>query len=169
MIETKTMTRNYRKSDGIHLIIAILISFFIIFSLFNKAAAHQGATGVVKERMDLMDKIGKNMKGMKAMIQGKTAFESQTMAEYAESIRLASTHIKKVFPEGSLKGKSEALPDIWKNWDKFSSLSERLTSESKKLKELVYSSDRHLIIKQFAKVGKTCRSCHTDFRKKKEK
>ncbi|MBT3204236.1 MAG: cytochrome c [Gammaproteobacteria bacterium] len=148
---------------------ALTICLFIVPFLLSPAIAHKGATGVVKERMDLMDETGKNMKAIKGMMKGKIAFDSQKMTEHAESIRQASTHIKMVFPEGSLKGKSEALPAIWKNWEKFSMLTERLTAESTKLKEVAGNSDRRSIMKQFAKVGKTCRNCHTDFRKKKDK
>ncbi|MCP4490821.1 MAG: cytochrome c [Gammaproteobacteria bacterium] len=109
------------------------------------------------------------MKVIKNMVQGKVDFDAQTLADYAESIHLASTHIKKVFPAGSLDGKSEALPAIWENWESFSKATDQLTAESSKLKEVAGSADRRAIMKQFKKVGQTCRNCHTDFRKKKDK
>ena len=133
------------------------------------ALAHQGATGVIKERMDMMEDIGDNMKGMKAMVQRKQAFDATKMAMYAESIQKASLDMKKVFPEGSLQHPSEALPSIWQNWDKFSSLADQLVAESEKLREMAKTQDQRAVMKQFARVGKTCRGCHTDFRKKKDK
>lgn len=146
-----------------------LLMFVLLSMISTCLMAHKGAIGVVMERMDLMDKIGDDMKGMKAMVQRKQAFDATKVARHAESIRLASTHIKNVFPEGSLKHPSEALPSIWKDWNKFSSLVDKLSVESEKLTEIAKSQDQRAVMKQFAKVGKTCRNCHTDFRKKKSK
>ncbi len=146
-----------------------MIVLLVIMVIPNPLIAHKGATGVVKERMDRMDKIGKNMKGIKSMIQGKETFSPETIAKHAESIREISTHIQKTFPEGSLQGKSEALPSIWENWEKFATLLDRLTEESERLKEVANKADRRAIMKQFVVLGKICRNCHTDFRKKKEK
>lgn len=152
-------------------ILWMLPLFLLVVSslLTSRVLAHKGATGVVKERMDLMDEIGDNMKGMKAMVQRKQPFDAAKMAMHAESVRQASMHIKKVFPEDSLKPPSEALPSIWKDWDKFSSLADKLTAESEKLGEVARSQDLQAVMKQFGRVGKTCRGCHTDFRKKKDK
>lgn len=146
-----------------------LLLFVLLAMMSVQVLAHKGATGVVKERMDMMDEIGDNMKGMKAMVQRKQPYDAEKMAKHAESIRQVSTHIKKVFPEGSLKHPSEALPSIWKEWEKFSSVADKLTVESEKLREIAKSQDQRAVMKQFAKVGKTCRRCHTDFRKKKAK
>ncbi len=147
----------------------LVTGIYIIALNFSPAYAHSGAEGIVKERMDMMDKIGKNMKAMKGMIQGKTELSPDKIVSNAESIQSASKHIKKMFPEGSINGPSEALPTIWENWQKFSSLTEELSIESENLKQLSTSQDKRSLMKQFAKVGKICRSCHTDFRKKKSK
>lgn len=133
------------------------------------ATAHSGAMGVVKERMEVMDNIGKDMKKMKAMIKGKEVFNSIEFSKRAKSINMATGKIPKLFPEGSLQEPTEALPSIWKEWDLFSSLADRLANESNKLQDIAQSNDRRAIMRQFASVGKTCRSCHTDYRKKKEK
>lgn len=169
-LEKNKLTRIYSDNFSRALTNSTFLLIFLISGLLflNPVFAHSGATGIVKKRMDMMDKIGKNMKNMKAMVQGKKTFIPEVMARHAESISSASTHIKNVFPEGSIKGKSEALPSIWQKWDKFESISKQLTVESKKLKEIALTQNRREIMKQFAKVGKTCRSCHTDFRKKKD-
>jgi cytochrome c556 len=130
---------------------------------------HQGATGVVKERMDMMAGIGEDMKGIKAMIQGERPFEAQVFTSHAESIRLAAPRIKNVFPLGSLEHPSEALPRIWEDWDRFTALVDQLTTESERLRDLAESQDRRVVVRQFARVGKTCRGCHTDFRKKQDR
>lgn len=163
---SETMDSNSRSE-----IVAKIFEGFLLILLivaWDQGYAHKGAMGVVKERMDMMDEIGDNMKDIKAMIQRKQPFDAAKMARHAESIRTASMHIKQVFPEGSLNHPSEALPSIWKDWDQFSSLADQLIVEAEKLREVTESEDQQVIMKQFARVGKTCRSCHTDFRKKKD-
>lgn len=162
---TTISIRQKEKTAGL-----ISLLLLVLLALMSaQALAHKGATGVVKERMDMMDDIGDNMKGMKAMVQRKQPFDAAKMARHADSIRQASTHIKKVFPKGSLKHPSEALPSVWEDWDKFSSLANKLTVEAEKLREIAKTQDQRAVMKQFARVGKTCSGCHTDFRKKKDK
>lgn len=155
------------KEKAVGLISLLLLVLLAMMSA--QALAHKGATGVVKGRMEIMDEIGNHMKGMKAMVQRKQPFDAEKMARHAESIRQAATNIKKVFPEGSLKHPSEALPNVWEDWDEFSSLVDKLITESEKLREIATSQDQRAVMKQFGRVGKTCSACHTDFRKKKDK
>ena len=103
------------------------------------------------------------------MLQRKQPYDAAKMAGHAESIQQASQHIRKVFPEGSLEHPSEALPRIWQDWDRFTTLVDQLTVESERLRDLAESQDRRVVVRQFARVGKTCRGCHTDFRKKQDK
>ena len=131
--------------------------------------AHSGATGVVKERMTVMSNIGKNMKKMAAMVKGKETFDAAKMAQHAQSIADVAPEVNELFPKDSIYGPSEALPAIWEEWDDFASLNQRLTEETTKLQEIAKSGDRRAITMQFAKVGKVCSSCHTDYRKKQEK
>ncbi len=90
----------------------------------NIVQAHGGATGVVKERMELMKSLGDTMKNMKAMFQNKSPYDAGEIRKAAKIIRsLSGEKITKLFPEGSLDKPSEALPSIWNNWDHFKSLS----------------------------------------------
>jgi cytochrome c556 len=92
------------------------------------ALAHGGATGIVKERMDLMDSVGKSMKTITEMFQGEKRYEP---AKVRNSAKLIAGHggdqLTRLFPEGSIEGPSESLPAIWQNWERFSELSEDLT------------------------------------------
>lgn len=132
------------------------------------AQAHGSATGIVKERMDMMQGIGDKMKEVGAMIKGQTSFDSYEISRHAKRISEHSPSITKLFPEGSLDKPSEALPSIWKEWDEFSALTTKLTTEAEKLDQIAQTGERRAITMQFAKVGKVCTGCHTDYRKKKD-
>ena len=147
----------------------LTISLLIGLALSGNVVAHGGATGIVKERMEVMDGIGKNMKSMKEMIQGKKPFDASKIAESANAIKQASENITDLFPHGSMQKPTEALPEIWQKWDDFSAIVGQLVTETGKLSEIAQGGEKKPITRQFAKVGKVCSSCHTDYRKKKKK
>ncbi|MBT3808254.1 MAG: cytochrome c [Rhodospirillaceae bacterium] len=99
-----------------------------IMAATSLAHAHGGATGIVKERMDLMASVGKSMKTITEMFQGTKPYDAEQVRAAA---RFIGTHggeqTTKLFPEGSINGPSEALPAIWQDWDKFSKLADDLS------------------------------------------
>ena len=135
--------------------------------LLGEVSAHGGATGVVKERMDLMKSLGDRMKTMSAMVKGKAPFDAAAMAVSAREIQHSALEITHLFPEGSLHKPSEALPRVWEEQEEFNQQAKRLSQEAGNLNDVAMAGDRRSILIQFTKVGKTCSSCHTNFRKKK--
>jgi len=133
------------------------------------ALAHEGATGVVKERMDLMERQKDDMKIIGKMAKGEAPFDAAKAAEAASDIGLTSQKIPDLFPEGSTGGKSEALPAIWEKWDRFTANAEDLESAADALVSALDDSDNQDWKAAFKKVGEACKSCHEDFRAKKKK
>jgi len=132
------------------------------------ALAHEGATGVVKERMDLMERQKDDMKIIGNMAKGKTPFDAAKAAEAARDIGLTAKKIPELFPEGSGGGESEALPAIWEKWDRFTANAEDLGSAADPLVSALGDSENQDWKAAFRKVGEACKSCHEDFRAKKE-
>jgi len=131
--------------------------------------AHDGATGVVKERMDLMERQKDDMKIIGNMAKGKTPFDAAKAAEAARDIALTAKEIPELFPEGSTGGESEALPAIWEKWDRFTSGAEDLGRAADALVSAFDDRDNQDWKGAFRKVGEACKSCHEDFRAKKKK
>ena len=96
--------------------VGVLIMLLGPCSSFN-LSAHDGATGVVKQRMEAMSDMGDAMKAMASMVKGKQAFEPALFIQSGETIAEHSDMMPKLFPAGSMVGKSEALPAIWQQWD----------------------------------------------------
>lgn len=91
------------------------------------ALAHSGATGVVKERMDAMDAMGHAIKRVAPMFQGELGYDADAVREAAETFRShAGEAMTRLFPKGSNGKPSEAMDTIWRNWDEFAALAERL-------------------------------------------
>jgi cytochrome c556 len=130
--------------------------------------AHSGASGVVKERMDLMKDMADSMKAMGAMFKGETAFDPAMVAKQAGFLADHAPMIPDMTPEGSNDHPSEALPAIWQAWDDYVTDSEALAAESAKLVDIVNNgADQAAARDQFLKLSKTCGTCHDRFRKPK--
>jgi cytochrome c556 len=126
---------------------------------------HDHATGVVKERMDMMDAIAKNMKAISERIKNKSDL-SEIKAE-AEAIAGHSPHIIHLFPKGSMQKPTAARAAIWQNWSDFENIARAMEIESGKLAKL-NTDDFSALTAQVQAVSQTCSACHTKYRVKKK-
>lgn len=127
--------------------------------------AHDGATGMVMQRMEAMKEIGQSMKSIAAMVKGDAAFSGETVQASAAVIAGHAKHMPHMFPEGSLDKPTEALPVIWTQWDRFTEIAGKLNSDALALAEAgKTASNVKEILPQLAEVGKSCKACHQDFR-----
>jgi len=62
--------------------------------------------------------------------------------------------------------KSNALPAIWEQPDKFKEAASRLENEAQKLYQVSQSGDENAVKAQIGAVGKACGGCHESFRQK---
>ncbi|WPZ37171.1 cytochrome c (plasmid) [Thalassobaculum sp. OXR-137] len=98
------------------------------------AIAHGGASGVVKERMDSMEALGDAMKELTAMMRGQQDYGAERVRSLAATIEShGGEALTRLFPKDSLDHPSEALPAIWSDWDRFSALSDQLSTYAQAL------------------------------------
>lgn len=91
------------------------------------ALAHNGATGVVMDRMMGMSAMKDIMAQLAPMMRGEVPFEVRTVQENAARIMGHSGDaMTRLFPQGSLQAVSYAKPEIWEEWEDFDALSEQL-------------------------------------------
>ena len=134
------------------------------------AFAHNGATGIVMERMDGMMAMGKELSAVGDMFKGKAHFDPAKIEASSDVIKELAAEIAELFPDTdeSRKGRgTEALQVIWEKPDAFNALAKELEERSEELVELAKSGDKRKIRVGFAKLSKTCVACHTDYRKPK--
>lgn len=133
------------------------------------ALAHGGATGIVKERMDAMTEISKNVKIVGQMLKGGAAYDPVEIERAAKAIAgHAGDAMTDLFPEGSLKSPSEASPAIWSEWPEFSDYAGNLQSSAQALEGLAaQGAEQKTVAAAFGKVAATCKTCHEAFRIKK--
>ena len=159
---------NRRDTPMRNMIYTLLISStLLVFT--GVTNAHMGANGIVQERMELMKSIGKAMKGIRKMARGKVPLKSAKVASAAKEIAHHGARIGALFPQGSAGGVSEASPKIWEDPANFQKSSDLLVQTANNLFAAAQSNDPAKVKSAFRALGRTCGSCHTDFRIKKAK
>lgn len=93
------------------------------------ALAHTGATGVVKERMELMESIGDATKALSEIMKGSVTYDAAKVKTLAKTIEgHGGETMTALFPKDSLDHPSQALPAIWTDWDRFSEIADQLSA-----------------------------------------
>ena len=143
------------------------MSFVLLVFIFSSGIvyAHTGATGVVKMRMEMMKGIASNMKTIANMLKGQEEFDPSSASAAAKQIGAHANDMPDMFPEGSTDKPSEALPEIWENWDEFVAMSLALSRDAKEMANLAANASSATEIEDaFKRVGKSCGSCHEKYR-----
>jgi cytochrome c556 len=146
----------------------IVVALFLLLTAgTGLALAHEGATGVVKERMDLMKGQGKQMKLIGDMAKGKKKFDAAKAVAAARDLEKTTRKIPDLFPEGSNKHPSEALDAVWKEWDRFKGDAHDAEEAANALAAVLEASGQDWKA-AFQKMTDACKACHETFRAKEE-
>lgn len=153
--------------------------------------AHENATGVVKERMESMERFEELIERVFAMMHGELGYDADAVRRAATEIRDgAGRHMTALFPEGSGGSPSEARAEIWRDFDQFEHYAFMLASWSNELAENPSGKPSGALPKRWEDaemgpgmmqgggmmrqggpvfaawhVAATCNACHSDFRK----
>ncbi len=128
--------------------------------------AHEGATGVVRERMLMMKDISSQMKILGQMIKGEVEFETNIASSAARRIADHGQEMLVLFPEGSVDEPSKALTAIWQDWDQFERLVDDFNTKANELSAASQTASAPSeMTAQFRALTQTCSTCHQDFRK----
>ena len=123
--------------------------------------AHEGATGVVKERMDAMDSMAKAMKAITQRVKANRDLGS--IKRDAQAIHELAGKMTSLFPPGSNQHPSGAKPAIWQKWPDFEAKARALAAESEKLAR-TDADDGKSIAGQVRAVSRACSGCHEIYR-----
>lgn len=128
----------------------------------STAIAHQGATGIVRERMDMMSDIAESVKTLSLMLRGQTEYQADTAQAAFLQISDHASMLPAMFPEGSDAAPSEAAPTIWTEPDGFAAIFEELANAAQTGAGAVH--DPAALAPAFGAVAKTCKTCHESYR-----
>ena len=139
------------------------INFLLIssFVLITPLLAHEGATGVVKERMDKFKMSKKMMQTIHKSIQNE---DFGTIEKSTTFLYNWSKEMIKFFPEGSDGAPSEASTDIWLDPEGFKKAVNNFELASLKLINKSKEKDFDMTVESFRSLAGTCKGCHQKFR-----
>ncbi len=100
-----------------------------------------------------------------AMANGRVPFDAKVAADNAEIAALMSKLPFAGFVNGTDKGDTKAKPEIWAEKDKFLAGATKMQDELAKLNVAAKGGSLDAIKAAAGDVGKSCKSCHDDYRK----
>ena len=125
------------------------------------ARAHQGATGIVKERMDNFSEANRQMRQIRSAL-GEN--DMPQIAEISAAMLKWANNMADAFPEGSDKAPSEAAPAIWTDPAGFQSAIDLYQEALSALNAAALAGDNAVVAAQFSKTGESCKNCHRSYR-----
>ena len=141
--------------------VMLIIATGLTCGMLGNAFAHSGATGIVKERMDLFKRNKDNLKAINAHIRDG---DVDAIIPLADEIRDWAARMPDYFPAGSDQKPSEAAPAIWSDFDGFKKAAEDNQRAAEMLVVAAKSGDMDTVISGFKSVAATCKSCHNAFK-----
>jgi cytochrome c556 len=142
----------------------LTLIFAIGIALSCAALAHEGhehATGVVRERMELMTDMGKRLLAISKRLRANK--ELDRLAPDVRTIHELAVKITAEFPPGSTQSPTAAKPVIWQQWSDFAEKAKKLATELEKL-STTSPADGDALRKQFRAVAYACDGCHETYR-----
>jgi len=134
----------------------------------STAFAQGNAAGVIQYRQKVMSAQSGHLGGIGQILKNGLDFTAH-IPQHAQAIADLAKLIPDLFPDGTQKGKTDALSEIWQDRDDFKDKARALETEAAKLARVALSGDASAIGPQVKKVGKACGACHKKYRQPKKK
>lgn len=143
-----------------------LAIFILAATAVAAASAHEGATGVIKERMEAMSAFSQSLKAIKAELGKGAAADRARIASAAEIVaRQSGEKLVALYPEGTDHPPSYAMPEVWSERAKFEAGAARLEDAAAAL--IVAAKGAGDLTDPFRDLTRSCGACHNRFRQKR--
>ena len=119
---------------------------------------------VIKERQENRKQAAAAMRAIKGIVDAKGP--TAGAVEQAAKLKTLQVAFDKMFPAGSDKGETKALPTVWSDWAGFQAASKNADAAYDKLATAAGSGDLAVLTAAFGDTGKACGACHEKFRAK---
>ncbi len=145
-----------------HLAMATLTASLSV--VFPMAGADE-VEKAVDYRQGVMNVFSWNMKAMSDMLKGKIPFDQAVFARHAKDLAAAATlNLVPGFPEDSESQDSDALPEIWMEFEDFKAKYQELGEASRKLSNIAAGGDKDSLGAALKQTGKACKACHKKYK-----
>jgi len=124
------------------------------------------ADDAIKYRQSALFVMQQNFSRVAGMASGKIPFDAKVAAESAVVAEFMSKLPWAGFGPGTDKGDTDAKPEIWAQKAKFDDYAKDMQIEMGKLAVAAKAGNLDNIKSAVGATGRTCKSCHDDFRAK---
>jgi cytochrome c556 len=129
----------------------------------SPALTHAGE-GIIGYRHEVMEAIGGHTSALGAIIKKDVPF-SEDARIHAQALAALAPIVSKIFPAGSDKGETDALPAVWTKPEEFKKEVAAFQAAAAELGKVADAPPADMA-PAFSALVKTCKSCHDGFRKK---
>src|SRR3954470_3212818 len=149
------------RKSGVAVVVALSLG-----AVAGAALAQAKPEQLVRQRQAVMILQGKYFGPLAGMAQGKAPYNADIVKRNAAFLDNLTRMPWDTFDPATKDVKSNALPAIWEQQDKFKEATSRLENEAQKLYQVSQSGDENAVKAQIGAVGKACGGCHESFRQK---
>lgn len=154
------------KLKKIQSVTAVFLLTLGAFSFAHDGHEHVSMEELIQERQMGFKYMGRDLKTLRVELK-KDAPDFAEMQSAAESIQSQAAKVASWFPVGSGEEagvKTDALPYIWKNPDKFSQLSAELNQAAQAATLAAAAKDTEASKQQLKAIKSACSACHRSYR-----
>lgn len=124
---------------------------------------------LIKSRQSAFQLVAFNSGRIKANLDG--TYNKDDVAKAANTIAaIANSGLGALFAPGTETGKgwhdTGAKPELFKDLKKFAELGGSFSKEANELSKVAAGGDVAAVKEQYAKLSRTCKACHDDFKSK---
>jgi len=151
------------------LVLAAVAGAILAASVSSSAQQAQKPENLIKWRQSAFQVLVWNTGHIKASVEGQ--YNKEDVIKAADTIAaIAKSGLGTLFAPGSEQGKgwheTTTKAEAFKDTQHFAELGASFSKEATELAKLAEAGDQAGVKAQFAKLGKTCKACHDDFRAK---
>jgi cytochrome c556 len=122
------------------------------------------ADEAIKYRQSALYLQNYHLSRLGAMVSGRAPFDPKAATEHAQTLAAVTMLPFSAFVDGSHKGDTRAKPEIWTEKEKFNAVANKLHEEVLQLVAATKTGNQAQIKSAVGTVGKTCKSCHDDYK-----
>ncbi|HET6182579.1 MAG TPA: cytochrome c [Acetobacteraceae bacterium] len=130
-----------------------------------QAMAADDSVDVIAVRKAGQDLVLGNFTGMSVAAKNDVK-DVKPFAAAAQALVNWEKQFLQLFPPGSDKGETRALPAVWSDRDGFLKAGQNLIDAAEKLAATAKANDTAAFADQIKVVGQACNNCHDKFRRK---
>jgi cytochrome c556 len=128
------------------------------------AIAHTGVENpAVLARMENMKAMADQMEVLVPMVRGEADFETSQVTAALEALQVHAAEAPNLFRAPESDPQSEALPEIWENFEDFEAQSEELLGIAQAASASQIDGYQELL-PVVREIGASCSGCHEDYR-----